>query len=370
MLSVCGFVINLYVKERDGFMKITKNLIYPKNIKRVILALITVLTIAFITMGAVNDVALKNVTLIQTDEFNGIDNKQQLNTRRITVGDFLEEYGIILEGNDIINMKLDDELSDKDVLIIRKGRLMELSVDGNTNTFMVTKASVGEALKELKVELSQADVVTPASDTFVTDNIKVTVDRYSTRYSIVAQAVDFETENVNDETLEKGKSVVEQNGSEGLKEVMYATVYKNGEEISSDIVAQKVTKEPVNKIVKIGTKEIASNTNPSKGFAYSKVISVSATAYDCSLQENGGYSKTAYGLKPGYGIVAVDPKVIPLGTKLYIESPDGGKSWTYGYCIAGDTGGAIKGNKVDLCFNTYKECIKFGRRSATVYVLD
>ena len=88
------------------------------------------------------------------------------------------------------------------------------------------------------------------------------------------------------------------------------------------------------------------------------------------MAENGGYSKTAYGLTPGYGIVAVDPKVIPLGTKLYIESSDGGKSWVYGYCIAGDTGGAIKGNKVDLCFNTKAECIKFGRKTATVYILN
>ena len=61
------------------------------------------------------------------------------------------------------------------------------------------------------------------------------------------------------------------------------------------------------------------------------------------------------GLTPGFGIVAVDPTVIPLGTKLYIESPDGGKSWTYGYCIAGDTGGAIKGNRVDLCYNARRK---------------
>ena len=76
------------------------------------------------------------------------------------------------------------------------------------------------------------------------------------------------------------------------------------------------------------------------------------------------------GLTPGYGIVAVDPRVIPLGTKLYIESTDDGKSWSYGYCLAGDTGGAIKGNRVDLCYNTQYECIQFGRRNATVYIIE
>ena len=68
------------------------------------------------------------------------------------------------------------------------------------------------------------------------------------------------------------------------------------------------------------------------------------------------------------GAVAVDPKVIPLGTRLYIEAPDG--SWTYGKAIAADTGGSIKGNKVDLYMESYDEAIRFGRRPAKVYILE
>jgi 3D (Asp-Asp-Asp) domain-containing protein len=64
----------------------------------------------------------------------------------------------------------------------------------------------------------------------------------------------------------------------------------------------------------------------------------------------------------GYGIVAVDPRVIRLGTKLYVED--------YGFCVAGDTGGAIKGTRIDLGFDTYSEAIRFGRRTVAVYVLD
>ena len=113
------------------------------------------------------------------------------------------------------------------------------------------------------------------------------------------------------------------------------------------------------------------SVNNEKGFAYKKAITMTATAYDPTL--NGtipASQKTAYGLVCQYGVVAVDPKVIPLGTKLYIESSDGGASWVYGYCIAGDTGGAIKGNKVDLCFSTPEECRRFGRKTATVYILE
>ena len=68
-----------------------------------------------------------------------------------------------------------------------------------------------------------------------------------------------------------------------------------------------------------------------------------------------------------YGVIAVDPRVIPLGTKLYIETTDG--SYTYGYSIAADTGGAIKGNKVDLFFPSHGEALQFGRKTVNVYIM-
>ncbi|MBQ4347841.1 MAG: 3D domain-containing protein, partial [Firmicutes bacterium] len=92
---------------------------------------------------------------------------------------------------------------------------------------------------------------------------------------------------------------------------------------------------------------------------YTKVLHMRATAY--SRMEPGLSDYTATGAFAEYGVVAVDPSVIPLGTKLYVEG--------YGICSAEDTGGAIKGNKIDLCFNTVEECKQFGVRNVTVYVL-
>ena len=81
-----------------------------------------------------------------------------------------------------------------------------------------------------------------------------------------------------------------------------------------------------------------------------------ATAYT----ETG--NRTASGMKAAVGVVAVDPKVIPLGSKLYIEG--------YGYAVAGDTGGAIKNNRIDLFFNTERECVNYGvKNNVKVYVL-
>jgi len=97
---------------------------------------------------------------------------------------------------------------------------------------------------------------------------------------------------------------------------------------------------------------------------YKRKLTMEATAYEPGPHSNGPWATgyTSCGLKAGYGVVAVDPKVIPLGTRLYIEN--------YGYALAGDVGGAIKGNRIDLCYATVKECYQFGRRDVVVYVLD
>jgi 3D (Asp-Asp-Asp) domain-containing protein len=98
-----------------------------------------------------------------------------------------------------------------------------------------------------------------------------------------------------------------------------------------------------------------------------RVITCEATAYTSAADECGKSDGiTASGMMFEVGVVAVDRRQIPLGTKLYIESLDG--KYVYGYCIAADTGGAIKGNKVDLAMNTKSECFQFGRRQVRVYI--
>ena len=103
------------------------------------------------------------------------------------------------------------------------------------------------------------------------------------------------------------------------------------------------------------------------GMNYSRRIDMTATAYSTAPEENGGYSVSAMGSPLGYGIVAVDPSVIPLGSTVYVTSDDG--SWSYGVASAEDTGGAIKGNRIDLCYDTTGDVSWFGRRGCVVYVL-
>ncbi len=95
---------------------------------------------------------------------------------------------------------------------------------------------------------------------------------------------------------------------------------------------------------------------------YKRRVVMEATAFDPTVGGSDPGACTATGLRAQYGIVAVDPDVIPLGTRVYVEG--------YGYAVAGDVGGAIKGNKIDLCFATIKECYEFGRRTVVVYILE
>jgi len=97
-----------------------------------------------------------------------------------------------------------------------------------------------------------------------------------------------------------------------------------------------------------------------EGFSYTAVMSMEATAY---LPSDGdGYGITATGIPATYGVVAVDPDIIPLGSRVYIPG--------YGEAIAADTGGAIYGYRIDLCMENYYEAMDFGRRTVTVYLLD
>ena len=136
-------------------------------------------------------------------------------------------------------------------------------------------------------------------------------------------------------------------------------------EISRELVSE-VRTEPVNRVVAKGTKVYFTN---SRGLSdsFTQQYEMRATAY-APTPENHGYA-TASGNRARDGVVAVDPDVIPLGTKLYVKSNVAGIP-DYGYCIAWDVGGSIKDMRIDLFMESEYACYQFGSRSVTVYVLE
>lgn len=345
--------------------------------KSLALAMALIVMMSMLTMGAISDKDTKNVTLVQKDCFNDFESTRKFVTRSETVGSFLEEQEVEIGNDDVVNAKLSDTLYQNQIITVEKTKMIEVNFDGAKVTARTAQKNVKEAIKDLGIAISENDLVSPERDSDISDGTVIDIVRVEYVDETCDSDIPYETVTEEDPSVYSGRKTVKQKGSVGTKRDVYRVKKVGGVEESRELISSITAVEPVNEIVAVGTKEIPQGTwqpNPQpaadKGFSYSRVVNVTATAYDPSPETNSGYSITAYGLVPQFGVVAVDPRVIPLGSKLYIESPDGGASWTYGYCIAGDTGGAIKGNRVDLCYNTKSECIQFGRRSATVYVLD
>lgn len=169
----------------------------------------------------------------------------------------------------------------------------------------------------------------------------------------------FSTEEIDDNEIEIGETVVKQEGKNGVKvQTIKVTNYK-GEEYEQELVEEKVTL-PVKKIIAHGTKIIWRDVDTPQGSQkYWRKFHVWATSYDSTCP--GCDETTATGMKAGYGVIAVDPSVIKLYSKVYIPG--------YGVAVAGDTGGAIKGNKIDLGFDDVRNGW-WSSRWTDVYLLD
>jgi 3D (Asp-Asp-Asp) domain-containing protein len=193
------------------------------------------------------------------------------------------------------------------------------------------------------------------------------------KYDIERSGVEHTTKIIyNDEKYVDYEQVV-QNGSNGMKKSVYAECYVDSKLTSKSLEEEIVYIDPVDEIIEVGTKEYVVATSRG-GFRFETELDMIATAYDLSYESTGKnpgdpyFGITASGAKAQPGTVAVDPSVIPLGTKLYIASTDG--SPDYGFATALDTGGAIKGNRIDLFMEDGTACDRYGIRQVKVYILE
>lgn len=193
------------------------------------------------------------------------------------------------------------------------------------------------------------------------------------KYDIDRSGVEHDTKILyNDEKYVDYEQVV-QEGSDGMKKSVYQECYVDSKLVSKSLEEEIIYIDPVDEIIEVGTKEYEVATSRG-GFRFETELDMVATAYDLSYESTGKYPGdpyygiTASGKKAQPGTVAVDPSVIPLGTKLYIASTDG--SPDYGFATALDTGGAIKGNRIDLFMENGTDCDNYGIRQVKVYILE
>ncbi len=235
----------------------------------------------------------------------------------------------------------------------------------NTPTLLITKKStVGDLLDEQNIVLSPELISRPTPDTEITSGLCITLLNVTKGTVKTEEPIPFKTVQNGSKYISKGKEKVITEGEEGILETLIEITYENGREVSSEELSSTVVKEPVDRVIEYGTGGTIT-TPDGQVLSYSKKLDVKATAYTTEGYKN---KITATGTVARVGAIAVDPKVIPLGSMVYITSRNG-TSWVYGIATCEDTGGYIKGNIVDLFFDTRNECFQFGRQNATVYIL-
>ncbi len=233
--------------------------------------------------------------------------------------------------------------------------------DGFARRTFTHARTVGEFLASAGIELGEHDIVEPSVDSRIPLSGEIRLSRGCVERITVEEEIPCEVILEAQADLPCGEEQIVNQGYPGRKLVTYDVISENNKEVERVVVRENVLIQPVAQHSLVGTR--VEKLDDVKLRARD-IMWMDATAYDPGPESNGIWTgkPTAYGLTVGYGVVAVDPRIIPLGTRLYIEG--------YGYAIAGDTGGAIKNFRIDLGYNSRSEAMKFGRREVKVYILD
>lgn len=234
--------------------------------------------------------------------------------------------------------------------------------DGETREVPTQAATVDDLLSELEISLDPLDRSDPDPEAPIEDGMSVRITRVS-RHSVTEHlALPADTIVLADPDRPFGSASILARGSDGLLRRVWRTWRKDGEITTRTVISEQLLSEPQDKVVLRGSRGMPRRAGYWRRWRAPMVME--ATAYEPGPRSCGKWATgyTATGVKAEKGVVAVDERVIPLGTRLYIPG--------YGFAVAADRGSAIKGMRIDLCFPTYAEAIQFGRRRTKVYRLD
>lgn len=298
-----------------------------------------------------------------------------LKTFRNTVGEVLSGSNISKAKEDYISTKLDSKLSSfgRNEIILKRAIPVTLIVDGKTYKKKTYADTVSNTLINLGYKMEPLDRIENMKlDSRVTSGTTIKLVRVREVKTSQKIPVPFKIEKKADDRLDKGTNKVIREGKTGVREKLFKVIFEDGKQITKTLLSDSIVSNPISQLVHFGT---VMNFKTSRGdvIRYNKVLDMRATAYTASYHDTGkrpgdkGFGITFSGMKARRGVIAVDPRVIPIGTRLYIQVE--GRYPDYGYAIAGDTGSAIKGNKVDLYFETSSMARNFGVKSVNVYVL-
>ena len=254
-----------------------------------------------------------------------------------------------------------------------KTHVYEIDNNGTVKTYKTSCKTVKELLSDLKIKVDDDDIVIPDLDTELKSEGKISIIKVDVKVIEKEVEAPFKTIKKKNKELTHKQSKILIQGVNGKNKVKCKEYYAGDKLIKEEVIHVETIVKPIDQVFEEGTKDVF--TNNRGDFTARKAIKMVATAYEAGPRSTGkspgdkGYGITASGARAKRGTVAVDPRVIPLGTKLYVKSLTPGVP-DYGFAIAQDTGGAIKGNKIDLFMDTVWECLQFGRRPVMVYILQ
>ncbi|MBO9604405.1 MAG: DUF348 domain-containing protein [Paenibacillaceae bacterium] len=319
--------------------------------------------------------ATKSVSVV----LNGQETVVQ--TKQWVLGRLLDEQAISVGEHDRISMDVTAKIKSGDRVNIVQTTPILVTADGKTETLYTSGKTVESALQDLNISLGPEDKIEPSLDGALTAMSAVKIVRVTKDQEEESVPIAFDTVTKNDASLLKGKEQTVQEGKEGKKIVTKENVYEDGKLVAQNVVGEKTAAESVDKIVAIGTKNpvvvlsasspnIDTVTKSGQSFAYKSILNnVTLTAYSNDVASTGkssghpGYGLTYSGTTTTEGVtIAVDKNVIPLGWWVYIEG--------IGFRRAEDIGSGVKGNMIDIYYNSMDYASKFGmKRGYTVYVI-
>ena len=284
----------------------------------------------------------------------------------------LDEAGLQLSEVDVFETQAKDGVSE---ITVRRGMTVSVYSGDEVMQIISYGETVQEMIDRMGIPVTERSIVSVPMDTVTHDGMEILIQTTLTTTDSYTAVIPFETKYRETGLLAKGVEVILTAGVDGQKLCTAEVTYIDGEESSRELVTEEVISEPVTQVVAVDTGKRGGSRKPIIGdgviitgsgdvLTYTRRDTFKATAY-CRTDVGGEYTST--GTRTRVGAIAVDPKVIPYGTRMFIVTKDG--SYIYGVATAEDCGGAIKGKRLDLFYETDAECRQFGRRNCDVYFL-
>ncbi|TGE36500.1 DUF348 domain-containing protein [Desulfosporosinus fructosivorans] len=273
-----------------------------------------------------------------------------------TVGEALvdlsERYGLQIKDVDEVSTLRTAAVTDQMEIKVRRAIPILVRADGKVIDTYIAPRTVADALTKLGIVLGIKDKVSLPLDHMLVPSEQVQVVRVEERVDTVKSEIPFQNVTQPADYPVGLPDKIVSRGSKGLQEQTVKLTFEDGKEVDREILGQRVLTPPTNEVISRGAQTSISRGGTTINFKRAYVMR--ATAYCIP----GGTTKTGASVR--WGVIAVDPSVIRLGENVYVEG--------YGQARALDTGGAIKGNRIDLYMNSTEAALSYGVRNVMVYV--